>query len=542
MGIYIKDMLSSEFFRNFKLIAGHGGLDNQIQGISIMDAPDGLKWARGRGLLLSSGYIFYKNPGLMEKMIESGDIKKLSGVAIKLGRFIHHIPDHIMAAFNESNIPLISIPVEYSWIEIINQMNVLVMNKSIRQFNIRNVHLNNYSNLSYQVRKIDKILSQIEKEMSFPAMLYDLSNQKSYYSSGNFLKLASHLNTSDFWEPSFEYQKEVLCNNLNMGRYRYFDKEKDSFFSWIIVPISINDEIKAYFVVLESLDFIDYFDQFALRIGFVLLQSLYEQMLIAQSIGDAGFEEFINNYLTGNLSDRDHFVKHATEINIDIKRKYYIVLMRQTNEDIQLLNYTNIVKSTVYTSAGYWDIRTAILDNDDFIFLVPEDEATSHEKNLERIREYFEGLQKRLEKKVDNINLLFGISDKSDMIFEADRNYTRCKKALSNGKLLFPNKNYFVYSQLGAFGWMDIQEDEIEMMYSDLKDLFEYDENNELIETLKVYLESNMNSSQTATKLHIHNNTVRKRLDQIHDRINIDLDEPLNRLKLSMLLSLCNKN
>lgn len=89
---------------------------------------------------------------------------------------------------------------------------------------------------------------------------------------------------------------------------------------------------------------------------------------------------------------------------------------------------------------------------------------------------------------------------------------------------------------------MDIQEDEIEMMYSDLKDLFEYDENNELIETLKVYLESNMNSSQTATKLHIHNNTVRKRLDQIHDRINIDLDEPLNRLKLSMLLSLCNKN
>lgn len=540
MGICIKDMLHSEFFRNFKLMAGHGGLDNQIQGISIMDAPDGLKWAHGRGLLLTSGYVFYQNPRLMEEMIETGDFKKLSGFAIKLGRFINEIPDHVIAAFNESNIPLISIPVEYSWIEIINQMNVLVMNKSIRQFNIRNVHLNNYSNLSYQVRKVDKILSQIEKEMNFPAMLYDLSNQKSYYSSSNFLKLANHLNISDFWQPSFEYDKEILCNNLNMSRYRYFDEENNNFFSWIIVPISVNDEIKAYFVVLESVDFIDYFDQFALRIGFVLLQSLYEQMLIAQSVGDAGFEEFINDYLSGNLSNEENFVKQATEINIDIKRKYYLVLMRQTNEDIQLLNYTNIVKNTVYTSAGYWDIRAAILDNNDFIFLVPEDESTTHENNLERIKQYFEDLQKRLDRKVENINLLFGISDKSDMIFELDRNYTRCKKALSNGKLLFPNKNYFVYSQLGAFGWMDIQEDEIEMMYSDLNDLFEYDENKELIETLKVYLESNMNSSQTANKLHIHNNTVRKRLDQIKERVNMDLDEPLNRLKLGILLSFLN--
>ena len=71
---------------------------------------------------------------------------------------------------------------------IVNQLNVLVMNQSIRQFNIRNINPNNYSNLSYQVRKIHKILSQIEKEMNFPAMLYDLSNEKAYYSSPAFLK------------------------------------------------------------------------------------------------------------------------------------------------------------------------------------------------------------------------------------------------------------------------------------------------------------------------------------------------------------------
>lgn len=542
MGICVKDMLNSEFFRNFKLIAGRGGLDNQIQGISIMDAPDGLKWANGRGLVLTSGYVFYINPGLIENMIETGDLKKATAIAIKLGRYINEIPDHVIAAFNEHNIPLITIPVEYSWMEIMNELNVLVMNKSITQFNIRNIHPNNYSNLNYQVRKIDKILSQIEKEMNFPAMLYDLSNQKSYYSSSNFLKLANHLNEAEFWNPSFDCNKDILCNNLNMTRYRYFDEKSKSFYSWIVVPITVSDEIKAYFVVLEAADFIDYFDQFSFRIGFVLLQSLFEQMLIAQSIGDAGFEEFINDYLSGNLSNQEAFAKHATEINIDINRKYYLVLMRQTNKDIQPLNYKNILKNTVYTRAGYWDIRMATVDNNDYVFLIPEDESISHENNLERFKQYFEDLHKKLEIKVEKISLLFGVSDKSDKLYEIDRNYSRCKKALINGKLLFPSENYFIYSKLGAFAWMDIQEDEIEMMHSDLKELFDYGENNELIETLKVYLESNMISSQTAKKLYIHNNTVRNRLEQINDRISIDLDEPLNRIKLEILLHLFNNS
>ena len=117
-----------ESFKDFKLIAGHGGLDNQIQGLATMDAPDGFKWPHGRELLITTGYVFYKNPGLIENIIESGDLKKISAAGIKLGRYINRIPDHVIAAFNEYNIPLISIPIEYSWMEIMNQLNVLVMN------------------------------------------------------------------------------------------------------------------------------------------------------------------------------------------------------------------------------------------------------------------------------------------------------------------------------------------------------------------------------------------------------------------------------
>ncbi|WP_338472072.1 PucR family transcriptional regulator ligand-binding domain-containing protein [Niallia sp. XMNu-256] len=541
MGIYVRDMLKSEPFKDFKLIAGHKGLDNQIQGIAVMDAPDSFeRWSYGRELVITSGYVFYKNPGLFENIIESGDLNKISAFGIKLGRFIDHIPEHVIAAFDQYNIPLINIPLEYSWMGIMNQLNVLVMNQSIRQFNIRNTNPNNYSNLSYQVRKIDKILSQIEKEMNFPAMLYDLSNEKAYYSSPAFLKLADQLEIEDFWEPSFDYTKEILCNNLNMVRYRFFDDKYVRPYSWITVPITVGDKIEAYFVVVEATDLIDYFDQFALRIGFVLLQSLYEQLLIAQNIGDAGFEKFIADYLLGNLSNHEIIAKRATDLKLDINLKYYLILMTQTNNDIQLSSYKDIVKNTVYTNTSYTDIRMAILDENSFIFLIPKDETLSHEKNLKLVRKYFRELYNKLERKVDNINLLFGISDKSDTIFELKRNYTRCEKTITNGKLIFPNKNYLVYSDLGAFAWIDIQKDEVEMMLKDLKKLFDHDENKELIDTLKVYLDCNMNYSHTAKKLYLHINTVRKRIEHIKDRIHIELEEPLDRLKLEILLNLLN--
>ena len=540
MGICVRDILKSESFKGFELLAGHGGLDNQIQGIAVMDAPDGFKWTHGRELLITSGYVFTQNPGLIEEIIESGDLKKISAAGIKLGRFINEIPDHVIAAFNEYHIPLIRIPLEYSWMGIMNQLNVLVMNQSIRQFNIRNINPHNYSNVSYQVRKIHNILSQIEKEMNFPAMLYDRSNEKAYYSSPAYQKLSGHLETEDFWQPSFHHKKEILCNNLNMVRYRFFDEKYDRPYSWITVPITVGDKIEAYFVVVEATGLIDYFDQFALRIGFVLLQSLYEQMLIAQNIGDAGFEKFITDSLAGNLSNPDMIAKRATELNIDTNLTYYLVLMKQTNKEIHLSSYKDIVKSTVYTSIGYSGIRIAIIDENRFIFLIPADKSVSHEKNIELIRGYFKELYNKLERKVKNISLTFGISDINDTIFEIKRNYSRCEKTITNGKLLFPEKNYLSYSDLGAFAWMDIQEDEIEMMLMDLKELFAHDENKELIETLKVYLDCKMNYSHTAKNLYIHINTVRKRIEQINDQIQIDLEDPLNRLKLEVLLKLFN--
>ncbi len=538
MGLTIREMLKSETFKDFQVIAGHGGLDKQIQGIAILDAPDGFNWTKGKELVISSGYIFQQHPKLLEDYIKTEQFKEISGMGIKVNRYLKTIPEHIISIFNGNNIPLINIPESPSWMDIMNRLNVVVMNKSIRQFRIGNINLKSFSSLSYQTRKINKILSQMEGEMNFPSMLYDLSSEKAYYSSPQFIELMEDLKIEDFWQPTFECTQEILCDNLKMIRYRFYDDKYDKPYSWITVPITVGTIIKAYFIVVEATGLIDYFDQFSLRIGFLLLQSLYEQMLVAQSIGDVGFEKFMGDVITENLLDKETISKRALDIGLDINLKYYLVLMEQEKIEPHLSSYKNELKAIVNSSISHMDARMAMIDENSCIFLLPIDNRISDEKNLNLIEESAQVFKKRIESKVDNIKIVLGISDISDSIHGIKRNHDRCKQAIKVGRLLYPDKDYIKYSDLGVFAWMNIQEDELNLMLKDISDLIKKDENKELIETLEVYLESKMNYSITAKQLFLHINTVRKRIDDINNLINFNLEDPMNRLKLEVILKL----
>lgn len=92
------------------------------------------------------------------------------------------------------------------------------------------------------------------------------------------------------------YTKHTLCDYINMARIRLINPGnlEGPRVSWIIIPIVMEDIVQAYFVVMESREFIDYYDEFAIRIAFLTLQGVYEQIMIAENMGNIGFENFIH--------------------------------------------------------------------------------------------------------------------------------------------------------------------------------------------------------------------------------------------------------
>lgn len=535
MGLTVREMLNYNTFSEFKVLAGLGGLDNQIQGVAVLDAPDGYKWTRGKELVIGSGYLLATQPGLFWEIIKSDRFKLMSGMGIK-ERFLKEIPEDILREFDNNNIPLILIPPNIAWMDMMNQLNVIVMNKSIRQFNIGRINPVSYSDLTYQVRKIERILSQIEKEMGFPGMLYDLNKNKAYYSSNKFLKLADKLQTTDFWDPSITVTKEVLCDNLNMIRYRYKDERYELPYSWITIPITVMGKIKSYFVLVEATGLIDYFDQFAIRIGFLLLQSLYEQLLFLESIGDFGFDKFVNDIIYGNLENHDKISSRAVDINIDMTKSFYYISMNQINKSISSALFKDDINRTINSVFSFEGIRTSFVNENSVLIMIPKEESDLDGYQISNIQENSIKIRQKIEKNIPNSRFVFGIFDKETSVYDLRKSYEKANQAVMIGSRIFPEEGFIKYSQLGVFAWIHIDDQELRQMMVDLEKLFSMSEADELINTLKVYLNCKMNYSTTAKKLYVHINTVRKRIEQINDILDLDLDDPINRIKVELLL------
>ena len=540
MGLTVNEMLKSNLFEGYRLLAGSSGLDKQIQGIAVLDAPDGYKWTKGKELVVSSGYIFKENPNLWNEFVHSDKFKFVSCVGIK-DRFIKEVPEDILKEFNKYGIPLLLIPPDIGWMDIMNSLNVIVMNKDIQQFRIGSI-TTNFSDLSYHVRKIERILSQIEERMGFPAMLYDLSDDTAYFSSDNFPKFADKFTPKDFFEHNFPVSEEMICENLQFIRYRYISDNIDDIpYSWLSIPITVMGNVKAYFVVVEATSLIDYFDEFAMRISFLLLQSIYEQFLFFDSVGDFGFEKFVNDILFNKLYDHEKISLRAVDINIDVTKKYYTILLEQSNQDLSLSDYKDIVNRTIKTAFQYENIRIAFITENSVMIVYQISDYSTNPNNISVLRNYIKDLKAKLRDKLQNPEIRFGVYDTPELIYNLRRNYKKCFQAIHMGKLVYQDQSLVTYSELGPFAWINIDDSELKAMMSRINDLLDESESKELLDTLKHYLDYRMNYSLTSKHMYVHINTVRKRIEKVRELLDIDIEDPVNRLKLELLLMVSKK-
>ena len=369
-------------------------------------------------------------------------------------------------------------------------------------------------------------------------MIYDLNDEKPYYSSENFKKLSyATMTLKDFWKPSFDYTHEVLCDNLMITRYRFIDDERyERPYSWITIPVTVGEEIEAYFVIIEEEGLIDFFDQFVLRIGFIILQSSYEQILLAKKFENRGFKKLVYDLVENRLPDMKTIRDRSQDVGLDIHKEYYLLIYRNRTDKFSLEDIAGELESAYYNTLSVLRGRYTFLDEGYGIVIIPKDE-TGYEDTVKLIELKAEDMVDRVKSKFRKSDIEIGFSDIAFEIQEFGEGVNLAKKSLEIGNRLYKDKRIFKYSDLGVFAWLDIREEEMDMLLEDIEVLL-HEDNKDLLKTLKVYLESNLNYSLTAKKLYIHINTVRKRIREIEELTDYDLEDPMKRVKLEVLLKL----
>jgi len=102
--------------------AGRAGLDRTVRGVNVMEVPDVAQWVRPGDLLLTTGYVLRDDPELTRRLLTDVAARGVAALGFKPGRFLSAIPEVLVAEADRLSIPLIEIPYELSYSDLIHPL------------------------------------------------------------------------------------------------------------------------------------------------------------------------------------------------------------------------------------------------------------------------------------------------------------------------------------------------------------------------------------------------------------------------------------
>lgn len=542
MGVTIGEALKTKFFTGYHLIAGEKGLDREIQAVSLFDAPDGYKWVKGKEFMLSSGYLFKDNVELFREAILFLYKQNSTCIAVKKDRYLGEVPKEIIDLCNELGFPLINVPNNVAWIDIINAVNSIVMNRYI-------THIIDRKNADKLVlrsdnfhKKIEKTIICLSEELKYPISIVDILEKEvfTYPKEQPFLK--DNISFSKEDDFSFNYQKEILCDKLNI--YRIKNIEDSNKCPFVIIPIVIKGVTVSKLIVWEHSGKIDYYDLFVLRLSYTLLLEVYEQIYLMNSFERRFYDDLIRALINGELDSKQNLIKAISNIQdfkLNIENNFICVCIKQDGGNPSFYNDREKISTTFLLNIPKDKSIFGILDDNTIILLY---DVKGYNKDvIKNVKKDFESIFKEIKNNFPDREIKLGIGDMVEDICSIKKSYVGSLKAVDIGSYIYTDGEMITFEDLGPFGLLrleSIQRKDFGNNFSHISPLLEEPDSDELISTLKVYLESESNCNIAAKKLFIHSNTVRYRIGKIQQICNIDLEDPIERLKVEITLKFIN--
>ncbi|MED4750974.1 PucR family transcriptional regulator [Brevibacillus choshinensis] len=121
--ITVRELIAVGGFDEHAVLAGEAFLEKELQGVTSFDSPDGHRWLRPGEFVLTTGFPFIaqKEPNeaglirLIDSLYEVGT----PGLSIKLGRYIESLPDAVIEHAVRKQMPILSFPMEKAWSDVI---------------------------------------------------------------------------------------------------------------------------------------------------------------------------------------------------------------------------------------------------------------------------------------------------------------------------------------------------------------------------------------------------------------------------------------
>jgi len=540
-GIKVEEVLQLPAFKKCRLLGGAEGLQRVITNVNVMEVPDILPWIKNGDFILTTGYAIKDDIDAQKGLIPQLDQQGAAGLAIKPQRYIESIPLYMIEAANNLNFPLLEMPLEVNFSELISSVLSQLVNRQALFLEQSVAVHQQFTDLILKGGQLDQIAAALAELLNACICLEDHSNyRRVIYPRDIQPEVAAYFERNDlagqktnYYDTGEFYREQLDCDG----------READS----VALPVIIEGKqygwVKAIllerrFSLLELLTLE--------RVCSIVALDILRQHNVAQ-IENKYKAEFLSQLLNSSTLYEKDYLERGRTFGWELTSDYAALLL-----DVNLPSKASKVKIhedrrqdlkiraaiLLENFCNQMQVKFILVNNEDGLALLLEPSLVANSKDS-GARDFLH----RLRAVLDSWDVTIGIGSGYNGIKGIKKSYREAKISLELGRYLFGNGSDIYYNNLGVYGLLlkhnsmsELKDFVQEILGSFLE--YDYNKKGDLYKTLEIYLESNCNVKETSEKMYTHYNTILYRVNKIKELTGIDFNQPDQKMNLQVAMRL----
>jgi REP element-mobilizing transposase RayT len=333
-GITIADVLQIDALTDLQLIAGIQGINRLVTSVNVMEVPDIDNWVVEHQLLLTAAYSIRDDLEAQEALIPLLAKKNLSGLIIKVPRYLSKIPDSMIREANALNFPLINMPQHLSHPLIIREVYGALAKKQLESLQLSAKLHHSLTELVLQGGSFREVCCLLRDQYTH-----------SVYIVNRFLEEMGAAQLDQEAECELTYLLRIAQDNgLLLSRkidHHIFCNSEGKTNILIVAPVLSGKYHHGYIISLSDTPLLSERYLISLEQATLIVALIFSNQIAIREAEIRSHTGFLSDWFGDNIASRAVFEQRASAIDWKFDGRYALLLISQSeNEKLDLSEKT----------------------------------------------------------------------------------------------------------------------------------------------------------------------------------------------------------
>ncbi|XID91704.1 PucR family transcriptional regulator [Paenibacillaceae bacterium WGS1546] len=528
-GFTVRALFDVPQLQDAVLLGGGAGLDREITRINVMEVPDVVDWVRPGELLMTTGYPFKHDPEVLVTLIAQLAAKGVVAIGVKTKRFFDEVPRSAIETAERLGLPLIELPPSTTFSDVVREVMERVLVSESKDLSVLQGRVQRLSHALLHGDGLHAYLNHLETMIRNPIVLLDPHNR--IVASSDAEPLCALVDEVEW--AKFRAERTVETNVLQIG-------ERAVRVHAAAVP---DGQIRSYLMlILEYRSDYGAVDTLTINWACRLLGFEIGNLLARKNIESKYFDQFLQDWLAGRIVSVDDLRLRAEACGYPLTEedRYMAGVVAFRNGKPNVKSLLELAKRLNWESdSRKAESKWTVLEGELVVLFTLRSDAYGPYESLRALGP--ENVWSFMKPALGEGSATLCLGREADRRETVAGSYREAKRVAEVRSACGLADEIVRYGELGVYlllyrlqGTEELEE--YRRLY--LHPLLELDRRQQgaLLNTLKIYFESNCNAKETAERMFVHYNTINYRLERIKSELDLRLDDPETKLLLQLAI------